>query len=735
MIQTRDGKDMVFAFLPAGNFLDVQFTKSLTHALGPAYIIAYLRQHGLDVAQIVSSKPLNIAECVRLILEKKPKVIGFTVYFTNYNSSVFLAKALKELDPNLIIVFGGPTPTVQSETILESIDFVDICVRNQGEETMLELLTNLQGENYRLETTLLSKIAGISYKVGDRVFRNIDRNVFFENKRVTECLDKYPSPYLTGILDDYEAGILTARGCNQNCTFCNCAVLSKRSVLTHSIDRVVEELERVSRMNVSPENPVFIFDDAFTLIPNRAVKICQKIIENKLHLSLRCITRCDKVDRDLLDLMKEAGFCSIGFSLESATPHVLRNIGKLQPPSTKRDPSFEKEKSFIEQFKENIKYAQELGMFTFASIMIGLPGETRTEGQQTIDLIESVELPLYTHNILEIYPGTPLASDHQRYGIETKLAPNGIEYITKHTYNPYSLHLAQNSSIERTSRAEQKFDVKLLSLISREEPSGDYCNNLIYVGDHWRNELTLWLQENLSINGRIIQISNNAENLENRIDNAINGLGEFRRRGLLTTAYTFYKMELTEDGIPCIRSFLYFMWKEKCDYPILLINSNIGLSMNESHSVYFEDDEADALFVVNLLRKLSSNEKFSSISELPPLPYFATLCKWDVQVPNCMSLETLIVDSELNIKTCWQGQAIGKIGMPYSELRGYTKKIREDLIKNRGCIDCSQKTTCVQCLFPDPLEEKTYCELKCDPGIEEAARKVRNLHTIQELIM
>jgi radical SAM superfamily enzyme YgiQ (UPF0313 family) len=742
MVQQANVTDMVFAFLPAGNFLDVQFTKSLTNALGPAYIIAYLKQAGFDAEQAVSSQALNISECARLILDKKPKVVGFTVYFTNYNSSVLLARTLKGMDSNLIVVFGGPTPTVQSRTILESLDCVDICVRNEGEETTLQLLTSLRGTGYRTNPALLSKIDGISYKIGDGVYRNRERDVLFTNRRMADSLDTYPSPYLSGVLDDYEAGVLTARGCNQSCTYCNCAVLSKRCVLTHSIDRVVEELGCISRMSAASEDAVFIFDDAFTLIPNRAARICEKIIEGGIQLSLRCITRCDRVSRELLDLMKEAGFKSVGFALESATPGILRNIGKLQSPGTLRDDDHEKEKLFIEQFHDKVAYAQNIGLFTFASIMIGLPGETSQQGQQTVDLIESLDIPLYSHNILQIYPGTPLADDYERYGLGISMASNGIEYITRYAYDPLSVKLAPGSNIERAAIGEQKHDVRLLSLIPKEAPSGDYCNNCIYVGDDWPDDLTLWLEDNLSVNGRIIQIYSTLESLKERFHNDRQRFGNFLRRGLLTTAYSHYYRDLSEDGVPRLRSLLYYVWGERCDFPIYFLSSKTGSSLNEpdshsleySHSVYLEADKADALSFSSLLRDLSDGERFSSFPDLPLLPYFAALCKWDTEVPNCVSLETLIVDSEGNIKTCWNGRPIGRVGMSFGRLRENLGRIRMEIEEERECMNCGAESNCAQCLFPDPLEGKEYCGLRRDSGMDEGVLRVRSLQVLSEWI-
>ena len=124
---------MVF---PSGG--DVYHT-NFSHHLGAAYIISYTRKHGFEGEQFLSNKPYNLKECVKAISHYKPKVVGFTVYESNYMQSVLLSKYLKRSHPNTIIIFGGPTPTVHSKEILEKINSIDLCVRQEGEETVLKI--------------------------------------------------------------------------------------------------------------------------------------------------------------------------------------------------------------------------------------------------------------------------------------------------------------------------------------------------------------------------------------------------------------------------------------------------------------------------------------------------------------------------------------------------------------------------------------------------------------------
>jgi radical SAM superfamily enzyme YgiQ (UPF0313 family) len=298
------------------------------------------------------------------VLERKPGIVGFTVYPTNYCSCQLIARTIKESDPSIIILFGGPTPTVQARTILERNPWVDICARNEAEETGLQLVSLLETHGFDLDKALssLHQINGISFRVDGHIRENPPADILINHRKIPGYLDKYPSPYISGVLDSADLGVVTARGCTRHCTYCNCAVISKRIIAAHSVERVIEELDFIAtRLVTEQTRKVDVFDDAFTLWPDRALEICNRLIENNIRLPLSCITRCDTVNEELLEKMKEAGFYGVGFALESAVPRILRLIGKVQPPWTKADPHYERETEFIEKLAKYVTYARRIG--------------------------------------------------------------------------------------------------------------------------------------------------------------------------------------------------------------------------------------------------------------------------------------------------------------------------------------------------------------------------------------
>jgi len=723
--------DMVFVCAPASRDANKYYSYAFSGTLGSGYIIGYLREHGFSCEQFLSSEHLNVRECSRAILELSPRVVGFTVYDTSYAQSVLIARELKRLRPGLIIVFGGPTPTVQGEAVLERCDAVDVCVRNQGEETALELLQMLEACAFDLADAPLESVLGLTHRRGDRFVRNPSRPERRRTLEEPDPLDRYPSPYLSGIIKDWRIGVLTARGCNQHCTFCNCAVMSNRLVFTHSPQRVVDELECISHMQGPTEPMISIFDDAFTLMPSRARQICEEIIRRDLKVSLRCITRCDRIDRELLELMHEARFDGIGFSLESATPQVLRRIGKVQAPDSEGDPEYLQEREFIDLFQKNVGHAKDLGMFVFASIMTGLPEETFEEGQRTVEMIRGMGLDFYSHNILSVYPGTPIFEDHERYGISKNALPNGIQYKTSYAYDPFRIRLAPKSSIELTAHGNHRADVKVLGFCPADRRDKGFLTSVILETDQVDEGLVTWLNRNLALNGRILQIYSNAETA--RTMNEPNRM-LMNRCGLPTIAYTAHYRSNGHPGRTSLRSYESVMWNGQCEFPIHLVDWEAAEELEDADElamdcVLFERGVADARALHSLLVSMAEDEETGSV---PAVPFAPGLCRWESKPPSCQTLEAAIVNADGEIRPCWWGPVVGRVGDTFETLRANASALRSRVQARRGCASCARQDACARCPFPQPLGEEEYCRLQKQYDVQRAAFRLRSTDVLKE---
>ncbi|MFX1376891.1 MAG: B12-binding domain-containing radical SAM protein [Promethearchaeota archaeon] len=728
----------ILLIFPSGG--DVYHT-NFNHHLGTAYIVAYLREHGFLTEQFISNKPYNIKECVKTILQYKPKVIGFSVYESNFMQSVLISNCLKESNPKCIIIFGGPTPTVQSEQILKSISSVDICVRQEGEETILKILTELASVNFNLKQVDLLEIKGITFRDKDRIIINPDCNVLYMNRDIKNYIDRYPSPYISNIIPISKAfptGIITARGCNQNCTYCNCAVLSKKNIYFHSIERVIGELSLISKLKKFSQ-PIPIYDDTFTIIPSRTKRICKAIIESDIKIPLLCITRCDKLDEELLDLMKLAGFVSIGFSLESAVPRVLRAIGKVRSVDVGDTLNYEKEIEFIQKLKYMTHYAKKIGMFpVFVSIMIGLPGETPQDAKKTLNLINQLEIDYYTHNILHIFKGTPLYKNHRRYGY--KLTPMGYnnQIILRNNFpfNIDEIGLAKKSTKERNSKVMDYNILNILSLKCNQSNNKSFFNNIIINQDVIEPSLVKWMQQVLAINGIIVHIYSNKDIfLKLHTKNEMTLYNEYSP----TNVYECYYWE-NSGNIKRLISGRMLSYGEEAGLSISLRNTNLVLE--EYYKGYDTDffigvdrNKTDTDSFLKLLHVISKSEdSFNYLLERNVLPQFQSLCRWTMNQANCEDMETAIIENDNTVRICWYSEPLGKVGMSFFDIKRNLTERKRNTIKRRRCHQCEQKNLCQKCIFPFPLSAKEYCEYKITQKTNESANLINTFYVLKDFL-
>ncbi|MFX0009925.1 MAG: B12-binding domain-containing radical SAM protein [Candidatus Hermodarchaeota archaeon] len=730
--------DLLMIFPSGGSFQEAKFT----YNLGAGYITAYLGQKGFKVEQFLSDKSFSTVKAAELILNLNPRIIGFTVYNSNYMQCVLLSRELKKISSEIIIIFGGPTPSIQAEDIMKVEFSVDICVRGEGEEILEEILTFLTERNFKLTKESMKSIHGITIRENKFIVSTPDSNILIKNRAIKNFLDKYPSPYLAGIIPPsiaYSTGIITARGCNQNCVYCNCSVLSKKNIFFHSVKRVIEELTLLSKYK-NTEIIVPIYDDAFTIIPSRAKKICNLIIENDINIKLGCVTRCDKLDRNLLDLMKKAGFEYLGLSLESAVPRVLRAIGKVNDPNHP-DTTYKKEKQFIRRLKTITSYAKRIGFISvFVSIMVGLPNETNTDIKKTIKYIEKLDIDLYQHNYFKIYAGTPIHDIYEGYGY--KLTPisqkNPIFTNIDYPFDVYKTKIRKKSLIEEASKIVDYNTLKLLSFNVSRNTKETYFRNVIIKRYNLDKQIIKWLQENLMINGKIIQIYPDKNKfLKQHYNNSNLLFGELSP----TIYYEAYYFEPKESSTLLIPGRTY-KYGFHTGFPIQFIH-NFNFSEREKNesigyhnAISMEETENDSRNLHNLLHDIFLNDnEIGFLLHRKILPIAQNLCKWMKERTNCNYLESAIIDQDHNVRVCWFGEPIGTIDDSFDAIKAKINYMKEQIIEERKCIECPQNNICIKCINPYPLTEDEYCEIRRKFDTSKPASLLNMYYVLKDLLL
>jgi len=204
-------------------------------------------------------------------------------------------------------------------------------------------------------------------------------------------------PYMT---------VLTSRGCPYHCSYCH--RFFGRQVRLRSPENVVREIGLLQAEHGVRE--IHITDDIFNIDRKRAKAICDGIhaLDGRVHIAFPNGIRGDLLDRELLEKLARAGTYKINFGVETATPRLQEEIGKRLD---------------LGKLEQAVRLTRRLGMIPIGFFMLGFPGESREEMQQTIRF--AVRSDLLGAKFFQVipYPGTDLSRQWQRQRQDAFSAP------------------------------------------------------------------------------------------------------------------------------------------------------------------------------------------------------------------------------------------------------------------------------------------------------------------------
>jgi radical SAM superfamily enzyme YgiQ (UPF0313 family) len=165
-----------------------------------------------------------------------------------------------------------------------------------------------------------------------------------------------------------------------------------------------------------------IEDDTFVTVRARVRAFCEKLLASGLRVSWSCLGRADRVDLELLKLMRRAGCWHVSFGIESGDPAILEAMHKHLD---------------LEQIRQALAWCRQAGLRSKGFFIVGFPNETRQSLDRTRRFARS--LPLDDISVMQMtpFPGSELYAVAGQYGafepdwqrmssLETVFVPNGF---------------------------------------------------------------------------------------------------------------------------------------------------------------------------------------------------------------------------------------------------------------------------------------------------------------------
>jgi anaerobic magnesium-protoporphyrin IX monomethyl ester cyclase len=353
---------------------DMTTTANRMAPLGLLSVAAFLEQsgHTVFVHDCLGPGPsCGLDAHITRILKHHPDLVGFSATTSGFPDGYAMAERIKNLRPQVMVVFGGVHVSALGGRILEDYPRIDAICMGEGETTLLELADGRSP----------GTINGL-------VWRDNGRSIINPVREHLPDLDALPFPAyekLSGFPKGYNlplfsyirtpgATMVTSRGCPYQCSYCDRSVF-KRGFRYNSAGYIHAHM-RYLRMRFGVRH-INIYDDLFTLNRERIETLCTLLRTRPLGMHFNCAVRIGHADDELLRNLKQAGCLMVSLGIESGDPDLLA----VHKPGV-----------YLDEVKQTVRRIQSAGLRAKGLFMMGLPGETVISIQKTSDFVLSLGL-------------------------------------------------------------------------------------------------------------------------------------------------------------------------------------------------------------------------------------------------------------------------------------------------------------------------------------------------------
>ncbi|MCL4488726.1 MAG: B12-binding domain-containing radical SAM protein [Chloroflexi bacterium] len=348
---------------------------------GLGYLSQALEENHIEHQVLDMRERTSLSALTKRIRSFQPDLIGVSMVSLEYKRTYALIQHIKEYCPHASIVVGGAHLSAYGETVLEECRAIDFGIVQEGERTLVQLC---RGESS------LAEIPGLLYRRDGAVLSGPKAELVWN-------LDESSFPrYHHFDLRDYakEIPLITSRGCPYRCIFCINSSIKTRNFRPRSAANVVDEIEYWYSHGIKK---FVVDDDCFSLQEKRVQAICDEIKRRELKglfIRLSNGIRADRSNREMLARLKEIGVREVGFGADGGNNRVLTQIAHKGET--------------IEVIEQAVRDAIDLGIEVRLFIVIGYPGETMSDIEDSFALAQRYPLILLHLNNPIPYPGTEL---------------------------------------------------------------------------------------------------------------------------------------------------------------------------------------------------------------------------------------------------------------------------------------------------------------------------------------
>jgi anaerobic magnesium-protoporphyrin IX monomethyl ester cyclase len=354
--------------------------------LGVLYLCSHLRAQGFDV-EVFDTTFSTRDVLFQHLRTEKPSVLGVYANLMTRRNVVDILRVAREAGWRTVV--GGPEPGAYAQEYLQA--GADCVVFGEGELTMAELLMALRHGS----ADSLTQVAGIAFLEADGTMHQTQPRAQIPN------LDAQPWPareaidiqrYVKTWKDAHGQGsvsFITARGCPYKCRWCSHQVFGmshrRRDPLL-----VVDEVEWLLQ-RYSPDM-VWVADDVFTIHHGWIRSYAGEMKRRGLHIPFECISRADRLNEEMTDLLAELGCFRIWIGSESGSQRILDAMERGVK---------------VEQVQKAVELCRTRGIQSGMFLMWGYEDEQMPDIEATIQHVKRSQPDIFFTTVAYPIKGTP----------------------------------------------------------------------------------------------------------------------------------------------------------------------------------------------------------------------------------------------------------------------------------------------------------------------------------------
>ncbi|MCG8124632.1 MAG: B12-binding domain-containing radical SAM protein, partial [Candidatus Thiodiazotropha taylori] len=358
-------------------------------------IAAYADDRGCEHRMQLFDALVNTSHQVLIerLVEYAPKILGFSTYLWNISASIRLTRLLKQLLPELRVVFGGPEAGARGVELLQRVAEIDYVIEGEGEAAFTQLMNGIL-----LEKGDFKAVSGLVYREDDQIQQNPVQLM---------PVSEIPPIVSEGRFDSAKPLVYweTSRGCPFRCSFCSSATERLRAFPMERVEADLKVLEKLSNKTIK------LLDRSFHLGEKRTSTLLQRFADTPEGLRFHLELNPDRISEQAMSVFSESlpGKFQFEIGLQTLNDQVLVNIDRRMD---------------VAKSLENIRQLVEMRRHpVHLDLIVGLPGESVELCGRSLDQTFRLYPDHLQLGILKLLPGTPLQQQAHQLGYRWDTEP------------------------------------------------------------------------------------------------------------------------------------------------------------------------------------------------------------------------------------------------------------------------------------------------------------------------